>query len=107
MLLGGVLLLVVVQSYWFRTNDNVAVYEFPTSVDEIPSSFSDITPPVFAVAGNSPASLLRLPSEERYDNVLLGDMWAVAGLESPNTYSGIGFNRLRRGHVHGLQRRHL
>jgi hypothetical protein len=87
-LLGGLLLFVGVQSYWFQTNSNVATYDFPTSVDQMRADFADITPPVFAVAGGP---LFRLPPAERYDSVLLGDLWAVAGLESPNTYSGIGF----------------
>ena len=87
-LIGGLLLFVGVQSYWFQENSNVATYDFPTSIDQIRSDFADVTPPVFAVAGGP---LFRLPPEERYDSVLLGDMWAVAGLESPNAYSGIGF----------------
>jgi hypothetical protein len=72
------------QLYHFPSNQNVTVYDFPTSLEQIESDLG-------GQGLTLQIATAPVPSTEAYRDVIFGSMQSVAGRPSPNAYSGIGF----------------
>lgn len=80
-------LIVAAQLFHFPNNSNVANYQFPTDQTALQERFADD-------GRTLQIAMLPVPSREAYNHVLFGSMQSVAGRESPNAYSGIGFKKM-------------
>lgn len=93
MAVGTLVVLALQAVAWFPGFYNVAVYQFPNSRAELAARFSKYEGNVVQIA-----DLGTLDAEDRvpdraYKDMLFGNMYAVAGVESTTAYSGIGFTK--------------
>ncbi len=75
------------QLFHFPTNANVADYQFPTDVAALQSEYSQD-------GRTLQIASIPIPDRAAYNDVLFGSMQSLAGRESPNAYSGIGFQKM-------------
>lgn len=83
----GTVAVLALQLLWFPTNKALPSYDFPTSVAELKSSFGD------RYHGNTfqVADLSRVDARDRPErDLLFGNMYRAAGVQSTTSYSGIG-----------------
>ncbi|WP_263252283.1 GtrA family protein [Saccharopolyspora rosea] len=87
----------VLQCLWFPANRDVAVYNFPTDVRRLRAQYRDLGDgAVMQVANRDRIPAEQIASGRAWSRLLLGNMPAVAGLESLVSYTGIGFDALHR-----------
>lgn len=80
-------LVLAAQLFHMPVNANAPGYFFPTDVAQLNSDYS-------GEGRTLQIADLKLPDRGAYDDVLFGSMQSVAGRESPNAYSGIGYQAL-------------
>jgi hypothetical protein len=81
----GTVAVLVLQLLWFPTNRSMMSYAMPTSVDELTARFGDrYHGNTFQVADHA------LVDHESRPDLLFGNMYRAAGVESTTAYSGIG-----------------
>lgn len=89
------LLMLFMQTTFMKTNNNVANYNFPQSRSSMKQNFDSKYKGLTVVVANRDT----LPSgalapDKAYRDILFGNMFAAAGVESTTAYSGIGFTKL-------------
>ena len=93
-LAGGMLVFLGAQLMIAPANDNVADYNLPHSRSALVEQFADryqgVTVQIADVMG---ADFDREP-DGGWQDLLIGNMYSVAGVESTTAYSGVGFNKL-------------
>jgi hypothetical protein len=72
------------QLFRFPSNENVTDYDFPTDTRLLQAQYE-------GQGRTLQIAAVPVPSPAAYSDVLFGSMQSVAGRESPNAYSGIGF----------------
>lgn len=93
-LVAGTALVLAVQLYWSPSNQDVAVWDFPSDAASRAAYADRYRGPVIQVA--DPA---RIPEESRREVgawLLFGSMPGASGVESTTSYTGIGFNAFSR-----------
>ncbi len=93
-LVAGTAVVLALQLSWFPVNQNVLAYQFPTSVDALQEDFGDrYSGRVMQVAAfetvEGSTNLDRV-----YENLLFGSMLHLAGVDSVNTYTGLGLQAM-------------
>lgn len=96
---AGIMMLVTVaflgvQLVLAPTNSNVADYMLPTSRAELQKRFADYSDGVVVQVFDVISEVRDRSADERWANLLPGNMPAVAGYPSLTAYSGIGFTKL-------------
>ena len=93
-LAGGMLVFLGAQLMIAPANDNVANYNLPHSRSAMVERFADryqgVTVQIADVVG---ADFDREP-DGAWQDLLIGNMYSVAGVESTTAYSGVGYNKL-------------
>ncbi|ACQ79437.1 conserved hypothetical protein [Beutenbergia cavernae DSM 12333] len=87
----GAIGVLLVQTYWMPVNRSVAYYNFPTSAAGLQENFGSRYEGLTVQVATE-----KIPWQERtedgaWQDLLFGNMYAVAGVESTTAYSGIGF----------------
>lgn len=93
-LAGGMLVFLVPQLAVAPQNDNVAVYDLPTSRSQLVEQFGDRYEGLTVQVADFMAMPDRLHPDDAWEDLLAGNMYSVAGVESTTAYSGIGFSKL-------------
>ncbi|TCP57030.1 hypothetical protein EV191_101982 [Tamaricihabitans halophyticus] len=93
-LLFGILAVHSVQLVFHPANQSVANYRFPTSQAMLEERFQKYTGVTVQIADLGELSDADRAPERGYQDLLFGSMYGVAGVDSPNAYSGIGFTPL-------------
>jgi hypothetical protein len=91
-MLGGMLLFLGPQLALTSSNQNVADYRMPTSKSQMTDAFSDRSDGLVVQVFDINLLVGEYPEDERWDDLLAGNMPSVAGFESTTGYTGIGFN---------------
>lgn len=89
----GTLLVFGMQVYWFPGFYNVINYQFPNSRAELHERFDKYEGMVVQIADLGLVGPKDLVPDRAYEDMLFGNMYAVAGVPSTTAYSGIGFTR--------------
>lgn len=91
---GGMVLFLLPQIVVAPYNNNVAVYDLPRSRSELVERFGDRYEGLTVQVADFMAMPDRLHPDEAWQDLLAGNMYSVAGVESTTAYSGIGFSKL-------------
>lgn len=89
----GTLLILGLQVYWFPGFYNVINYQFPNSRAELHERFDKYDGLVVQIADIGLVGPRDLVPDRAYRDMLFGNMYATAGVESTTAYSGIGFTK--------------
>jgi hypothetical protein len=92
-LMVGTLLVFAMQVLWFPGFYNVINYQFPNSRAELHERFDKYEGLVVQIADLNLVGPKDLVPDRAYKDMLFGNMYAVAGVESTTAYSGIGFTK--------------
>jgi hypothetical protein len=88
--LSGVLVLLV-QTTWWTANRNVIQYYYPTSVSALKADFATQDPGTVLQVANGPATAAKGKPTLEWRHLLFGSMLHTAGVDSINTYTGMGY----------------
>jgi len=89
----GTVGVLVLQLAWFPANKALPSYVFPTSVADLKSDFADrYHGNTFQVADNAKLD----PKERPERDLLFGNMYRAAGVQSTTAYSGIGHREFHK-----------
>jgi hypothetical protein len=93
LLVGGTGAVLGLQLQFYPENASAASWYFPTSVPELRERFEDRYPGTFMQFGHVPRGdgVQRDRVEAAWEDVLLASMYPVAGVDSVNTYTGMGY----------------
>jgi hypothetical protein len=89
----GTLLVFAAQVYWFPGFNNVINYQFPNSRAELHERFDKYEGMVVQIADLGLVGARDQVPDRAYKDMLFGNMYATAGVESTTAYSGIGFTK--------------
>lgn len=89
----GTLLVLGMQVYWFPGFYNVINYQFPNSRAELSERFDKYDGLVVQIADLGLIDERDRIPDRAYRDMLFGNMYATAGVESTTAYSGIGFTK--------------
>jgi len=89
----GTLLVFSAQVYWFPGFNNVINYQFPNSRAELQERFDKYEGMVVQIADLGLVGARDQVPDRAYKDMLFGNMYATAGVESTTAYSGIGFTK--------------
>ena len=93
-LTSGMVLFLGAQLMIAPGNGNVADYDLPQSRAEIIQRFSDNEPGLLVQVADLANIPLELDEKEKWADLLIGNMYSIAGVESTTAYSGIGFTKV-------------
>jgi hypothetical protein len=89
----GTVAVLAMQLVWFPSNLALPSYVFPTSVADLKSNFGDrYHGNTFQVADNAKVD----PRDKPERDLLFGNMYRAAGVESTTSYSGIGHREFHK-----------
>jgi hypothetical protein len=91
---GGMVLFLLPQLAVAPQNNNVAVYDLPRSRSELVERFGERYEGLTVQVADFMAMPGQLHPDEAWRDLLAGNMYSVAGVESTTAYSGIGFSKL-------------
>ncbi|HEV2777951.1 MAG TPA: hypothetical protein VGX25_00985 [Actinophytocola sp.] len=89
----GTLLVLGLQVFWFPGFYNVLNYQFPNSRALLEERFAKYEGLTVQLADLHRVGGQDLVPDRAYKDMLFGNMYSVAGVESTTAYSGIGFTR--------------
>lgn len=92
-LIGGTVLFIAPQALIAPVNGNVADYNLPRSKSVITERFADRYPGLTVQVADYMATPERLAPDRAWRDLLAGNMYSVAGVESTTAYSGVGFTK--------------
>jgi hypothetical protein len=93
-LAGGMIVFLIPQLAVAPQNDNVAVYDLPRSRSALVEDFGERYTGLTVQVADFMAMPDRLHPDDAWQDLLAGNMYSVAGVESTTAYSGVGFSKL-------------
>ncbi|WKK11344.1 hypothetical protein QYN14_22000 [Rhodococcus ruber] len=88
---GSVVVLGLQTNVWFTGNFNVTPWRFVTRYDDLRAEFEHrYQGTTFVIA--HPDHLIDEAPRDKWDDILFGNAWRLAGVDTVNSYAGISYN---------------